>query len=615
MTLSPTVGALALYKRQPVMVCSVNQKITILLSTGEKKEVRPKDIFLLHAGPIKSLAEVKRLEVSDLEEVLLLLEEEESLDASLCCDLLFNEDSPSALFSLQQMLEEEVYLKGKLNDLHVVSAEERNERVLAKEQAKKREEHWKEFIQALQKGKWREEDRHLFSELEQFVAGKSRRSKILDALNQRQLPEVGYKLLLKCAIWDKTVNPYLVGNELNSEPEKIDGLALPEETRVDLTHLKSYAIDDPQTTDPDDALALEGEKIWIHIADVAAIATPNSPLDKLAQKRISSIYLPEKTIHMLPREVVSLLGLGLNETSPALSFGVTINDDGAIKSVEVLKSWVKVTRLNYVDLCRDFDQYPDLDSLYKITRRFCEFRKNNGSKTIQMPDYRTKVEEGVVQITPIEELFTRDLVAETMLIAGCAVAFFAKENHIPIPYVTQPVPQIPFEIKDTLSSQYAARYYFKRSQMSLMRASHGGLGLPFYTRVTSPLRRYCDLVVMQQLRLFLAGEPLFSQDELVTKMGLYDAFIGEIIRLQRRSEKHWKFVYLLQQKEPFRSEGTLISYDEGKGCTFFLDEIGLELSLPYHKGLTLDNRYLLELQEIQLENQEIFFSLADEETP
>ena len=89
-----------------------------------------------------------------------------------------------------------------------------------------------------------------------------------------------------------------------------------------VNHLAAYAIDDLGNQDPDDALSLEGDRLWVHIADPAALVPPDSEADLEGRARGANIYLPEQTIPMLPPQVTQILGMGLKEVSPALSFGI-----------------------------------------------------------------------------------------------------------------------------------------------------------------------------------------------------------------------------------------------------------------------------------------------------
>ncbi len=612
MNISPSQNAFVLYKKQPAIITEISQKITISFKDAPSKQVREKDIHVLHPGPCHNLNELQILEANDMADVLAIIQEQENASWQDWCELLFDEYSPSAIWSFFQLIEAKEYLKGSLDYIIVIGDEEREQQKILKEKNAQNAIEWESFIQGLKENTWEQHNRFRFQELENFAMGKSKKSAILESLNQRQIPKLAYQLLLQWEVWDITSNPYLRASTLNEMPTKINDLQLAHEERLDLTHLNSYAIDDEFTKDPDDAISLDGDTLWIHIADVAALAPLNSPLNELAQNRISSIYLPEKTIPMLPPEVTDILGLGIQEISPALSFAIKQDDKGDIAEVNIRKTLIKATRLTYESACNDFENYPDLQKIYEKTQLFSAFRKESGAISIQLPELKLKIsEDQKVTVAEIKPLFTRKLVEETMLLAGYGAALFAKQNQILIPFVTQPTPQIPFEITSNLSSQYAARRYFKRSSMSMVRGPHGGLGLPFYTRVTSPLRRYCDLLIMQQLRLFLNKETLLNSDEMINKMALYDAFIGEIIHLQRNSEKHWKLIYLLQKGEGAHFPATLVQH-ENNNAIFYINEIGLETNLLLKQKLKLDKQYILELEEVVINSQECLFNFIEE---
>ena len=128
--------------------------------------------------------------------------------------------------------------------------------------------------------------------------------------------------------------------------------------RTDLTHLESFAIDDEESNDPDDAFSLHNGRIWVHVADVAALVQPDSPLDLEARGRAANLYLPEGITHMLPTAATERLGLGLSEKSPALSFGFVLSGDGSPTDLKVILSWVKVIRKSYVEAEQLIDRQP-----------------------------------------------------------------------------------------------------------------------------------------------------------------------------------------------------------------------------------------------------------------
>lgn len=68
-------------------------------------------------------------------------------------------------------------------------------------------------------------------------------------------------------------------------PPDVSLPVLPDEPRLDLTGLPAYAIDDEGNLDPDDAISLDGNRLWVHVADAAALVWSDSPADVEARGR------------------------------------------------------------------------------------------------------------------------------------------------------------------------------------------------------------------------------------------------------------------------------------------------------------------------------------------
>ena len=108
---------------------------------------------------------------------------------------------------------------------------------------------------------------------------------MLNELGRTQSPENAHAFLLEVGYWDGWVDPYPRRLELPISAPTIDLGDLPEENRVDLTALPAFAIDDEGNQDPDDAISLDGDRLWVHVADVAALVRPDSPADLEARAR------------------------------------------------------------------------------------------------------------------------------------------------------------------------------------------------------------------------------------------------------------------------------------------------------------------------------------------
>ena len=123
-----------------------------------------------------------------------------------------------------------------------------------------------------------------------------------------------------------------------------------------------------------------------------------------------------------------------------------------------------------------------------------------------------------------------------------------------MPFVTQdpPDPSLmppPDADLDSMPRMYAMRKACQTGITSTSPGCHAGLGLEPYVRVTSPLRRYCDLLAHQQIRRFLAGDELLESSEMEDALASSEASSGVLRRVERLCNEYWTLVWLLQQQE------------------------------------------------------------------
>jgi len=360
--------------------------------------------------------------------------------------------------------------------------------------------------------------------------------------------------------------------------------------------------------DPDDAISLDGKRLWVHIADVSSIVTPDSTLDIEARSRGANVYLPEKTVHMLPRDITAKLGLGLHEQSPALSISFIINEAGELEDIDVCFSTLKVTRTTYENVDKalaDDASDPDFSELKKVTDRYHQRRLKNNAAMLDFPEVNIRVNKrGEVSIQPYTQAGSRQLVAECMLAAGEAIAIFAKDNNIPIAYAQQPEPET-IQHPEKLSEHYAYRRCFKASRHTTEAEPHFGLGLAQYTRVTSPMRRYLDLFVHQQLRAFLTqgGPNQLEHEAIIERIGLADEGSLAARKAERNSNQHWTLIYLKQQEKKlgkaWQGDAIVVYHDERK-TTLILPDLALEPKIRLQNHLELDQTVKVEATSVNI---------------
>ncbi|MEJ5199536.1 MAG: RNB domain-containing ribonuclease, partial [Anaerolineae bacterium] len=254
-------------------------------------------------------------------------------------------------------------------------------------------------------------------------------------------------------------------------------------------------------------------------------------------------------------------------------------------------------------------------ALYALARAYRRRRQRAGAVEIKLPEVDVRVVAGRVSVTPVPELPARTLVENAMILAGEAVARFAIEHEIPMPFSTQEPPDEPRpeadnqseteEEKRSLAAMFAVRKTMKRSQYRATPGPHSGLGLPAYTQATSPMRRYLDLVAHQQLRAYLTGGRLLTAEEILERVGATEAVIGNLRQAMALSDQHWTLVYLLQNA-PWRGEGVLVERRD-RNSIVLIPALGLEPHLPVPDDLPLDGVVRLRVTHVDLPRLDVRF--------
>jgi exoribonuclease-2 len=593
-------GSLVLYKHDPARVASLGRKkLTIVLPDGEDVRVRPKDVDLLHPGPLESLDQLSTQE-GEMETAWELLHGRSTTLAELA-DLAYGDYTPATAWAAWQWVADGLYFEGAPQSIVVRKPEVVAEEKAAREARAAERRAWEAFLARAEAGNFvPEEDERYLTEVEMLALGRTDRSRVLSELGRAETRENAHALLLDLGYWDHTVVPYPARLGLDTSPPALQPPALPDEPRTDLTHLLAFAIDDEGSTDPDDAVSLEvsGERrrLWVHVADVAALIPPDSPADLEARARGATLYLPDGKVPMLPPQVAERLGMGLSDVSPALSFALDLDDDGNVIRTKVEPSRVRVTRLTYEQAEERLHEQP-LSGLYELARRFQAWRRENAAVRIDLPEVRVRVIDGQVVIDPLPPLRSRALVREAMLMAGEATAGFASDQGIPLPHATQ-VPPDTDERPDDLAGMFELRRHMTRTEYSSRTGRHAGLGLDRYVQATSPLRRYLDLVVHQQLRAHLSGERMLETQELMERIGAAEAVAGSVSYAQRLAREHWTLVYLLQNPG-WRGEGVLVEKWDRRGKVLIPD-LGLEPTVHLRGDWSLNGTVMVEAVDVDL---------------
>ena len=589
-------SSLVAYKGKYAKILSLdNNKFEIEIENGKILKVREKDFRFLHPQfntPQSNL-------VPDL--AILLDFEGQLLNIKDLSEWLFNEYSANSSWQTFLLIEDGLYFFWQKDQIFIRPTEQ-VEKIQQKRKLELKEaESIQNCVDNLLAKTFQEQDLPLVKEIEKVALGQNKSAKILKKIKVESTTQAAHKLLVEIGYLSLKNNPYPTRYKILPEED----IAIPVEktiSRTDLTHLKSYAIDNKGSVDADDAISVDGEKIWIHIADIMAFM--DDELIEYAGHRVSNLYLPNAIINMLPESITQICALGINKTSNALSIGFKLDNDGSIISeIEIINSTIKVTKTTYEDVD---DLLNSEFSIYQnIATKHQQYRKNSGSFSLNLPKVDVKLSDEIVQISPQNSTPSRGLVAEFMILAGRVIAQFSIENNIAMPFVSQEKGNFDDELlekKDlSLSESFASIRLFKRSITSTTPLSHFGLGLDKYIRITSPLRRYLDLIAHKQLHNFINNIDILSASQIKEYITLNNAQIGDINKATRDSNTHYKLLYLLQNKNQI-FDATILSKRGDKRIIMIADLAMIE---TIKTDNSIDEKIKIKFKSIDIFTQQV----------
>lgn len=330
--------------------------------------------------------------------------------------------------------------------------------------------------------------------------------------------------------------------------------------RKDLTGLHVFSIDDQWTQEVDDALSIDAEGdgwcVGIHISNPAEFVHKGDVLDEVAIERPLSLYLPTTTVTMFPEALgCNLASLSQSEDRPALTFLAHFDRNLDLDDWEIVPSKIRVKRrLTYIEadsmLARgNSDITADaLHQMNKIAHALAKIREDNECVNLNRPEIKVIVSNGEVNIYPEDqETESRHLVREFMILANHLAAKFALRNDIPIIYRCQDASSEPVHSVvnyNPVDFDQQVRK-MKRTRLSTYPQEHFGLGLDLYTQISSPLRRYADLVIQRQIIAFITGKPMpYTQEELFGVLDNAERTASQHKALEREAHRYWILEYL-----------------------------------------------------------------------
>ena len=312
----------------------------------------------------------------------------------------------------------------------------------------------------------------------------------------------------------------------------------------------AFSLDDQDTTEIDDAFSLtriapDEWRIGIHIAAPALGFAPDSPLDDLARERLATAYLPGRKYTMLPEDVVEAFSLDHGSRQPAISLYFTVSPGelsvrGHQSRIERVPIAANLRHASYDRLNGAFEAGETVglafeDELRELWRFACLLEKRRGkpSVTAGIADYVFLIENERISIEPRRRGAPLDkLVSELMILANSTWGEWLAERDVAAIYRAQSTGKV---------------------RLSVHPEPHEGLGVGCYAWMTSPLRRYVDLVNQWQLAAALAGQraPFARNSErLLGAMRAFELTAARLDEHQRTLESYWCLRWLEQEGLP-----------------------------------------------------------------
>ena len=429
----------------------------------------------------------------------------------------------------------------------------------------------------------------------------------------RDRQRLAFDLLVQCGVYspDEPLGLYRRGVALefpSSVLQEAATLRFPDgaQDRRDLTALPIFTVDEATTLDIDDGLSLEpreeGYLLGIHISDASVLVAPGSALDVEAYRRMASLYLPEKTIPMLPRRLCEEMGsLTPDQPRLALSLLISLGEDYRVLGWEAVPSVVRSTaRLTYeeVDAALEGAESPEaatLRTLQDVARTLRQQRLQDGAVEFRRPELKVWVEaEGNIGVKVEGPTAARRLVAEFMVLANRLLAEFCRERGIPAVFRHQQrvsLEDLP-EANETVWTYLALRR-MRPGELSADPKPHGTLGLQAYLQATSPLRRYPDMVLQRQIVRYLQhGAPQYDRETVASLLYPAEMRRRELARAEDERTRYW-FLKYLQERTGAELGGTIL---ERRGhhalveLTEFPYRAGMYLVHPMEPGETVRMR-------------------------
>lgn len=353
--------------------------------------------------------------------------------------------------------------------------------------------------------------------------------------------------------------PKEVMEQIENVPEEVQ--EKDKEGRLDIRDWQTVTIDGEDAKDLDDAITLKKEEgiytLGVHIADVSHYVVENSPLDKEAKERGTSVYLVDRVIPMLPHKLSNgICSLNHGVDRLALSCIMKINEKGEVIDHQIAETVVNVDRrmtytaVNEIITNKNPDtmnEYSELVPMFQLMAELSsiirEKRYGRGAIDFDFPECKITLDEKgyPVSIKPYDRNAATKIIEDFMLMANETIAEYYFWQQIPFVYRNHEKPDSdrmkqlslfitnfgyhvkmskdevhPKELQKLLKSiegtpeeamiSRVTLRSMKRAEYTPECLGHFGLAAKYYCHFTSPIRRYPDLQIHRIIKECIHGD-------------------------------------------------------------------------------------------------------------
>ena len=359
------------------------------------------------------------------------------------------------------------------------------------------------------------------------------------------------------------IKQYNLSNEFPKnvleEAKRVSKTEIKPDGRYDFRNKEIFTIDGEDAKDLDDAVCVDENDdgtyiLGVHIADVSNYVKEGSLLNREAIKRGTSVYMLDRVIPMLPKELSNgICSLNQGQDRYAMSVIMKIDENGKVVDSDICKSIINVTeRMSYTDVAdilnntneKTIKKYSKYVEHFKRMEKLAIILKNrrlkDGYLSLDIPESKIVLDKNgiAIDVKPYETTFANEIIEQFMLTANETVAERFYWLNAPFIYRVHEKPdeekikelnkylfnfgfrikgklddikpkafsQILEDVKGKDEERVVSNLLLRTLKVARYEAEnkgHFGISSKYYCHFTSPIRRYPDLFIHRVISKYL----------------------------------------------------------------------------------------------------------------